>query len=93
MMKTTLHRLPVFIALFVYFNYCHYMLMTTIPFSYPTKWVMADLYLCRAVLSSNFEDLNKNNGVPQGGRIVPFNIFFEPNVLINCFSVAWRFRR
>lgn len=49
--------------------------MTTIPFSYPTKWVMADLYLYCAVLSSNFEDLNKNNGVPLGGRIVPFNFF------------------
>lgn len=61
MMKTTLQRRAFFIALFVYFNYCHYMLMTTIPFSYPPKWVIADLYLYRAVLSSNFEDLNNNN--------------------------------
>lgn len=38
------------------------MLMTTIPFSYPPKWVIADLYLYRAVTFSHFEDLNNNNG-------------------------------
>lgn len=65
MMKTTLQRRAFFIALFVYFNYCHYMLMTTIPFSYPPKWVIADLYLYFAVLLSHFKDLNNNNGVSQ----------------------------
>lgn len=75
-MKTTLHRRASFIALFVYFNYCHYMLMTTIPFSYPSKWVIAVLYLYSAVLSTNFEDLNNNNDLtPSVGTFFRFCFF------------------
>lgn len=56
MMKTALQPCC-FIALFVYFNYCHYMLTTTIPFSYPPKWVIADVYLYLAVLLSHLEKI------------------------------------
>lgn len=91
-MKTALQRRAFFIALFVYFNYCHYMLMTTIPFSYPPKWVIAVLYLYSTVLSSRPEDLNNHNGIHRLGRIIPFIFFQELVVLINCFGAARRFR-
>lgn len=45
--------------------------MTTIPFSYPAKWVIPDLYL----YCEQFEDLNINNGG-----------FFLPNILMNCLD-------
>lgn len=48
--------------------------MTTIPFSYPRKWVIADLYLYLAVCSTNYKDLNNNFCFSHFGRIISFFI-------------------
>lgn len=76
------------------------MLMTTIPFSYPPKWVIADLYLYCAVLSTNFQDLNNNNDWIQSrkdyslflyGRMFWLIVLSKEVLFIICFALlTWR---